>query len=688
MKFVRLITIFIAIPYLAACMIHYSVDAQILMSKQNRSVYNDKLISFSHPGGIYESEFYLKLSTSVRGAKIFFTTDCNAPLSSEASTIEYTGPIKIYNTSSEPNRISNRVYVERRFNPEYKAPGNLMKGTIIRAVLQYENGDISPIETRTYIVRKNTSAYFKIPTISLVCPPEDFIGDENGIYKNFHNDDTYRTIMNVEYFGNDRKSVFSYDAEVKVFGGFTRNFGQKSLTLNFNRGETKNKIKYPIFGHYATDMNGETLDSFERLRLHSGGNDSKLTNFSEGLIHRLSKDMRAGTTAYSPVITFIDGEYWGLYSLREHYTSDYFKKHYGVNKDNIILLEFIWGCNNEPNISEGTEEDIVLYEEMYNYVRDNDMSDLKAYMIFVNKYMDIDSFIDCYIANIYFNNKDWPGNNNKFWRVRNIQQGNPYADGKWRYLIHDVDAGMQDVNFDIIAHLLNKNFIGAFAPEANARWSTLFFRKLVKNEEFFNRFLDRLLYHINYTYEKNKVAQMVDNFKSMLEPYIYHQKTRWNLQDQYPWYSQVAERKTFASLRARKLMDTLSSHFDLDAVTKITFEGIDRSNMLDIGFGEEVFSVSKQERYSIHTYINREVTIHNRSPYSKGFEISDGKSTKYYGGNRINISADDPALTVRVLYDTPFYISWRTAVVVLTLILFCAGFIYAFVKHERKRLVR
>lgn len=67
--------------------------------------------------------------------------------------------------------------------------------------------------------------------------------------------------------------------------------------------------------------------------------------------------------------------------------------------------------------------------------------------------VDIDSYVDYCAAEIYINNNDWwsgcndetPHNNIQFWKVADTSiedASNPYADGKWRYMLYDTEWSM------------------------------------------------------------------------------------------------------------------------------------------------------------------------------------------------------------------------------------------------------
>ncbi len=100
--------------------------------------------------------------------------------------------------------------------------------------------------------------------------------------------------------------------------------------------------------------------------------------------------------------------------------------HYSVDKQNIDLLEL------DGNIIDGTNES---YFELKEFITNNNLS-IEANYDIVKQKIDIESFIDYQLFQIYIANTDWPGNNSKFWKDRS-------EDGKWRWILFDTDFGFR-----------------------------------------------------------------------------------------------------------------------------------------------------------------------------------------------------------------------------------------------------
>ena len=67
------------------------------------------------------------------------------------------------------------------------------------------------------------------------------------------------------------------------------------------------------------------------------------------------------------------------------------------------------------------------YNELIEYVSQSNMTDPAVYDS-ISKWIDVDNHINYNIAQIFIDNRDWPGNNIKYWRPQS-------TDGKWRWII-------------------------------------------------------------------------------------------------------------------------------------------------------------------------------------------------------------------------------------------------------------
>ena len=140
---------------------------------------------------------------------------------------------------------------------------------------------------------------------------------------------------------------------------------------------------------------------------------------------------------------------------------------HNADPDNIDFLEYF----NEVILHDG---DLDNYNELTRYVSGTNLNTDDAYRYIESK-IDLREFINYHIAEIYFQNTDWPGNNVKMWRPKHER-------GTWRWIHSDVEIGFNlygtPPEQDGINRLLNPVETGGW----NFPWATLLFRKLMDND--------------------------------------------------------------------------------------------------------------------------------------------------------------------------------------------------------------
>ena len=108
--------------------------------------------------------------------------------------------------------------------------------------------------------------------------------------------------------------------------------------------------------------------------------------------------------AYQPAAVYLNGSYWGIMNLREKINENYIEHNAKVDADSIDFLEkggeIMSGSNSEyMNFVNQLGSMNLLAKETFDYIDSN---------------IDVDEYIHYYIAEIYYGNTDWPGNNIKF----------------------------------------------------------------------------------------------------------------------------------------------------------------------------------------------------------------------------------------------------------------------------------
>ena len=185
------------------------------------------------------------------------------------------------------------------------------------------------------------------------------------------------------------------------------------------------------------------------------------------------------TQAYRPAAVYLNGQYWGFYNIREKINEHFLDDKIDVDKSEINLLEF------NGDVIQGNNDS---YNDIIDFVTNNSLA-VEANYQYIAEQIDIDNYVTYQVAQIYADNRDWPGNNIKYWNSPTT---------KWRWILFDTDFVFGTWNggassFDTLSYALESN--GPGWP--NPPWSTLLFRKLVENSQFRNKLINQFADEFN-----------------------------------------------------------------------------------------------------------------------------------------------------------------------------------------------
>ncbi len=417
----------------------------------------------------------------------------------------------------------------------YNNPIKIDKNINVRARIFKVNYVPGKITTRTYLFDTPPT----LPVISVTTNPDNLWDNKTGIYvlgddykeeipnygANFWED--WEKAASIEMIETDGSRLFSLNCGIKIFGGWSRAHDNKSLAIFFRNEYGDPKLKgVQLF-------ESKPITKFKSLVLRNSGNDYGNTKMRDGMLTSLVRNLDIDLQAYRPTILYLNGEYWGIINLREKINEDYLENNYDVKADKVDILQ------SNVSVVEGSNEH---YLALLDFIENNDLSDDSNYEV-VSQQMDISNFIDYQLSEIYFNNRDWPGNNIKYWRPQTDE-------GKWRWLMYDTDFGFGIWN----APDYKKNTL-AFATATdgsgwpNPPWSTFLFRKLLENETFKNRFINRYADVLNSTFLPDNVISHIDSLYQTIEPEMQRNYEKWLSPNLNYWNQNIQNMIGFATNR-------------------------------------------------------------------------------------------------------------------------------------------
>lgn len=536
----------------------------------------------SQKTGVYEDAFSLYMA-SQPGTEIYYTTDGSIPTK---DSTKYTGSIRISCRNGEKNVLCSEENVKKMdiagsgydYVPE---DTEVDKCTILRAAAIAPDGTTSSVITNSYFVGNDMANKYKGATVaSVVMDPKDLLDYNTGIlalgayydewrktaegkqiiqskaYWNFEGNYTqsgkdWERQATMDYIDPSTGNVeFSAPMGVRLHGGASRMYGQKSFKFYLRDEYGLKNLKYPLIPG-DVDKDGKQIKKYKGFMLRNGGNDTELSKIRDVFIQSCITDRAYGTQAVRPCVLFLNGEYWGLYNLTERYSDNNFEENYGVDKDNVVVFK-------EDELDEGTEADNALYEELMSYAN-KDFTDDAVYEEFC-KIMDIDSFADYYATEIYIGNNDWlitSGHNSRknyiVWRARTADDENPYADGKWRYMIYDTEYSMGLYS--------NGRQYAKTASFTKAKQMDPLFAAVIQNKTFYDKFLATIKEIGSTNFDYNTCCKKLDNLSTLYKPLMQDFYTRYfGLSDN--WHRQqfdanVNELKDFLKVRYDYILDDI-----------------------------------------------------------------------------------------------------------------------------------
>ncbi len=249
-------------------------------------------------------------------------------------------------------------------------------------------------------------------------------------------------------FGTDgAEEKFSQDCGIRIQGNYSRSDLQKGLRLYARKEYGGSNFRYAVFGEDYLNDAGEVMDKFDTLVLRAGGNCAFTAKFNDTYWQSLVHESACDTKHSRPCVVYLNGEYWGLYVLEEDYSNDFFEDVHGVDKSQVVVYKgdaetYKSGYKlDEGKVPDGKPENYYLADLNSFFAMHKDASSDEDYAALC-ELADPQSVMDYFAIECWINNKwDWPGKNWSMWRTIEKDPDNPYADGRFRFMLYDVEFG-------------------------------------------------------------------------------------------------------------------------------------------------------------------------------------------------------------------------------------------------------
>ena len=424
--------------------------------------------------GVYNNVANVKVALSAFGdATVYYTTDCTEPT---YTSTQYLGEL------------------------------TLDKTTVVKAVA-YEKGKLpSAVVTLSYIVNENHT----LPVISLSADPDDLFDYYTGIYAdgpgytyefphkgaNFWQD--WERDAHVAFFA-DGEDGFSLDCGIKMFGNYGRAYDQKPFQIKFKKKYGTSELHYKMFEQYSD------MSVFDALVLRCGSQDSYRSRFRDELFTSLVTESSSTllSQAYRACVLYLNGQYWGVYYIREKVDENFLAQHENYGPDSFTML-----YRNGEVIMGDTDEG---YASLIYFVETHDMT-LKENYDYVCSRIDIQNYIDFKIFQAYSGNYDL--HNIKYYK--SDAEG---SDGKWRWIFYDQDYAFRELG-DSVARTVESGYHFI---------SNTLIRNLLKNPDCRALYLSRMSELFSSALSADTVLAKINALYEESLPEMQRHCERWSL---------------------------------------------------------------------------------------------------------------------------------------------------------------
>ena len=448
-------------------------------------------IRFSLESGAYPEDAIRVTVTAPVSYRIAYTIDGRCPTPEDscgANALELT-----LKKEASGTLLRQRDRLLSPLDTPLLESGDLPCGRILRVSLLDADDRIAASQTRVYFLGADFAArYPGCLVLSVLAEPEDLLDEERGIlvkgavYSAWEESEEAKDVLLQRqwwlyesnatqrgrewerpctlqlYDGGDRP-VLEQAAGIRIAGGSSRRFSQKSFTLYFRGSYGEKLLRCKLF---------PGVDALRSFTLRAGGNNTEGLKYKDCFLQNLVWDRDLLVPFCRPAILFLNGEYWGPYLLREKVSVQMLHDRCGVDRAQVIVVK-------DGQLEEGRPGDLAAYAELSAYA-EKDLSDPQVYADFC-RLMDVQSLADYCALRIYIGDGDWRWEvNDILWRTRD----DSCREGRWQYVLHDIgcSAGLyRDESTDVTTdhfQLALENYPLFAAAMQNEDFRLLFLRSL------------------------------------------------------------------------------------------------------------------------------------------------------------------------------------------------------------------
>lgn len=498
---------------------------------------NDTVL-FSAHGGFYDNVFALQLSNLNPRNHIRYTVNGNCPT---AQSPIYEGALIL---NAEMYSKSDIYTIVNTIPSQFYLPNDVKRCIVIRAAVFDPNDNcVSQVSSNSYFIRSLGCDLHGLPVLSIMADSLSLFDYDTGIFVPGVNYDPADSIstgnykmrgdewerqINMEFYDPDNTGI-NQICGLRTHGGASRWFQQKGMKLYAREAYGKKHFLFRFF-------KDSPVVKFKHLNLHPFRCSNWLQmGGTDYLSQKVARNLRFDAMAVRETVVFLNGEYWGIYTLEEASDEHYLKDHYNADLDSVTIIKY-WGV---PNYGDPAE-----WHAFYRWIRTADLTQPED-SAYAYEQMDVPGFIDYLLFETFSANLDWPGNNVK---ISQMAPGQPF-----RMMFYDGDGCFSRVEYQALDHALH--------DEVNNRVLSHFMENRYFRFQFCERYMELRHTCLSYDFMKS----ILDEYGTLVEGEMESQYDRFH----FPWsiskyYTAMEKVNDFLRHRDQYFMGELEPYLDVE----------------------------------------------------------------------------------------------------------------------------
>ena len=485
-----------------------------------------EVAEYSVRGGLFRSgqAFTVELSAAP-GSRIYYTLDCSDP--DQSSTL-YTGPISVSSTTILRTRVYRDGYMESYMDSQsylYDV-GNEGSARVVSLVSDWKN--LTSQETGIMIKGPNALADFPYGSLNKGA--------------NFWMD--WEREAHVELFLGDGQQVLSQECGIKLHGQYSRAADVKAFKVIARNEYGSSRFEYPIFTE-------RDYGEYQSFLLRASGQDYNRTFMRDSVLSTLAADTSVMYQESEICVCYLNGQYYSMMYLRERINTHSICQFEGWEgmEDDLDLVK----ANN--NVMQGSND---TYAALIDFLKEN-KNNLNTQEVYerIDATIDLQNYIEYMAIEIFVGN----GDTLNVKRYRNAK-----ADGKWRWVLFDLDWAF-DVDTNSIRRWLDPQGMGT-----NKYTRTELFIACMVNDTIRERFLTYFGQQLATTFSTEAVMAKFEARYDLIDGLLPDYLAKLGM-SQEAYNKQLKELVDYAQTRPTKILEYFDGVFNFTDAEKQKYFG-------------------------------------------------------------------------------------------------------------------